>query len=83
MSICSKSTTNSTEKSKLHSQTTPTATYLNKSNPHTVCLNAIHTFLAINFSALYNITGYLTSFPSLSLSTFPSSAGDFRASAWA
>ena len=46
-------------------------------------LKARQTFQAINFSRALRITGYLTSFPSLSRSTLPSSAGDFRASAWA
>jgi len=37
--------------------------------------------LAISFSLRLRMTGYLTSFPSLSLMTFPSTAGDFLASA--
>ena len=55
--------------------------HLSKSNPHTVWLKALHTFLAMSFSLLERMTGYLTSLPSLFLSTFPSNAGDFLASA--
>ena len=50
-------------------------------NRHT--LKARQTVLAIIFSLADSRTGYLISFPSLSRSTFPSRAGDFRASAWA
>lgn len=46
-------------------------------------LKATQTFLATSFSMAVNMTGYRTSFPSLSRSTFPSKAGDFLASAWA
>ena len=55
--------------------------YLRRSKPQTVCLNAMHTRRAINFSVFDKIIGYRTSFPSLSRSTLPSNAGDLRASA--
>lgn len=44
-------------------------------------LKAKHTVRAISFSLAESNTGYLISLPSLFLSTLPSSAGDFLASA--
>ena len=49
----------------------------------TFTLKMEQTCLAINFSLALRMTGYRISLPWASLSTLPSSAGDFLASAWA
>ena len=55
--------------------------HLNISNPQIFCLKCKTIFLAISFSLGVKFIGYLTSFPSAVLLTFPSKQGLFLASA--